>query len=172
MKPSKEQIAELIDKYLKTEGATNVMNRHWGMMFIHRLHRENYPNQVGKASEIWKNTINDKRKELSKYTSFDKLYKAIMAIKVHGIGELSKYDTATCIGCEQCVFPQVVYLHVGTAEGAREIGIKGKTATKEQFVKICDAFERLEPIQIEDFLCIYKEQLSGKNQESHTGCCG
>lgn len=171
MKPTIEQIANWIEVYLQSPNATNVMNRKWEQMFIHKLHKENYKGYNGKASERWKRTIENMREKLNNYTSFDKLYKAIKDITEHGIGELSKYDTATCFGCERGIYPTVVYLHAGTADGAKALGINGATATKEQFVEVCDAFEKLEPIQIEDFLCIYKDQLAGKTQKSPTGCC-
>lgn len=81
MRPTIEQIANWIEVYLQSPNATNVMNRKWEQMFIHKLHKENYKGYNGKA------------------------------------------------------------------------------------------FEKLEPIQIEDFLCIYKDQLAGKTQKSPTGCC-
>lgn len=171
MKPTREQIANWIEVYLQSPNATNVMNRKWEQMFIHKLHKENYKGYNGKASERWKHTIENMREELNNYTSFDKLYKAIKDITEHGIGELSKYDTATCFGCERGIYPTVVYLHAGTADGAKALGINGATATKEQFVEVCDAFEKLEPIQIEDFLCIYKNQLAGKTDAKPQGCC-
>lgn len=171
MKPTREQIANWIEVYLQSPNATNVMNRKWEQMFIHKLHKENYKGYNGKASERWKRTIENMREKLNKYTSFDKLYMAIKDITEYGIGELSKYDTATCFGCERGIYPTVIYLHAGTADGAKALGINGTTATKEQFIEVCDAFEKLEPIQIEDFLCIYKDQLAGKTQKSPTGCC-
>lgn len=171
MKPTREQIANWIEEYLQSPNATNVMNRKWEQMFIHKLHKENYKGYNGKASERWKRTIENMREKLNNYTSFDELHKAIKDITEHGIGELSKYDTATCFGCERGIYPTVIYLHAGTADGAKALGINGTTATKEQFIEVCDAFEKLEPIQIEDFLCIYKDQLAGKTQKSPTGCC-
>lgn len=171
MKPTIEQIANWIEVYLQSPNATNVMNRKWEQMFIHKLHKENYKGYNGKASERWKRTIENMREKLNNYTSFDKLHKAIKDITEHGIGELSKYDTATCFGCERGIYPTVVYLHAGTADGAKALGINGATATKEQFVEVCDAFEKLEPIQIEDFLCIYKNLLAGKTDAKPQGCC-
>lgn len=161
MKPTKEQIADWIDEYLQSPNAVKVMNRKWEMMFIHRLHKENYAGYNEKASDRWKRTIETRCETLNKHTSFDELYKAVKGITEHGIGELSKYDTATCLGCERRIYPTVVYLHAGTAEGARALGVTGVAANKEQFVEICKAFGKLEPIQIEDFLCIYKYCLQG-----------
>ena len=172
MEPTQEQIAAWIEEYIQLPNSTNVMNRKWEQMFIHRLHKEIYAGYNDKASDRWKHTIESQQEALNKHISFDKLYKAIKGITVHGIGELTKYDTATCIGCPNRVYPEVVYLHAGTAEGAKALGISGKTATKELFVEVCDAFGKLEPIQIEDFLCIYKAQLAGKTYASPRGCCG
>ncbi len=80
------------------------------------------------------------------------------------------YDTATMLGCPNGVFPEAVYLHAGAAVGAEAIGVNGAVVEKSVFTAIYPAFEMLEPIQIEDFLCIYKKQLQGETTESPIGC--
>jgi hypothetical protein len=68
------------------------------------------------------------------------------------------YDTAHRIGSKLRLSPECVYLHAGTAEGARFLGID----TKEEFipkVSLPIELQKLEPHEIEDLLCIYKEEL-------------
>lgn len=169
-KVTKQQLKEWIEIYAQSQSAKNVLQRSWTGVLIHRLRRENYPNESESASTRWIKAVNDNLNDLKKCKNFFDLYKKVKKINVRGIGELSKYDTATCIGCKNGIYPLVVYLHAGTAEGAKALGVVGTTATKEQFVEICDAFERLEPIQIEDFLCIFKSCLQGNMQECEKVC--
>lgn len=97
--------------------------------------------------------------------TFDELYKEVEKLKINGIGDLTIYDTATMIGCPNQVYPDKVYLHAGAAIGAKALGVEGDVVDKSVFVSIFPAFKRLEPIQIEDVLCIYKSHLQGNLAE-------
>lgn len=168
MNTTKKQISFLIADYIAKGFGEKVVQREWKGQYI----RGHAPwNNTKDCYHEWLRIINDCVANLSNYTTFVELHNAIETLKIDGIGDLTIYDTATMIGCPIGVYPEVVYLHAGTADGAKALGINGATATKEQFVEVCDAFEKLEPIQIEDFLCIYKDQLAGKTQKSPTGCC-
>lgn len=175
MKITKKQLENYIQMYLDSKG-DNVVKRNWGMMLIHRLQCDRKDDNKEHCSIRWKRLIEGKLEALKRINDFDELYKAIKveADKFYGIGRLTTYDTATCIGFEQGVYPKDVYLHAGAAEGARALGVRGTKASKTQFVAICKAFEMLEPAQIEDFLCIYKHKLQGKKEGATTsrgGCC-
>ena len=64
------------------------------------------------------------------------------------------------IGSYLGVFPQQVYLHAGTAEGAKALGIE----TNIGYLEVEDLhsiLEQLEPHEIEDFLCIFKDDFKG-----------
>ena len=171
MKITKKQLENYIQLYLDSKG-DEVLKRNWGMMLIHRLRCDRKDNKEC-CSIRWKRLIEGKLEELKKINDFDELYVAIKAEadKFYGIGRLTTYDTATCIGFERGIYPKEVYLHAGAAEGAKALGIRGTKASKKQFIAICKAFEMLESAQIEDFLCICKNQLAGKTQKSPTGCC-
>jgi hypothetical protein len=52
--------------------------------------------------------------------------------------------------------PDRIYLHAGTREGARALGLGGTALSKSELPK---AFHRLSPGEIEDCLCIYKDDL-------------
>jgi hypothetical protein len=79
---------------------------------------------------------------------------------IRGIGELYVYDTALRIGAKLGVLPRLVYLHAGTREGARHMGLgrARKTASPKE---LPTEFSRLRPREIEDALCIYKSQIAG-----------
>lgn len=72
--------------------------------------------------------------------------------------ELYVYDTTLRIGAKADIQPVHVYLHAGTSDGARHLGIGGSQdrvaiSTLPKEVRV------LEPDEIEDFLCIYKQDL-------------
>lgn len=89
--------------------------------------------------------------------SFETLYEVIKKCKIKGIGELCIYDTAQRIGLYLGKYPNFIYLHRGTLQGAEKIlgKIKGDRISKNI---LPDAFQRadLSCAEIEDILCIYK----------------
>lgn len=77
---------------------------------------------------------------------------------VRGIGELMVYDTAIRIGARMRLEPEVVYLHSGTRLGARALGFD----TSLGFItisKVPSELKALKPREIEDCLCIFKDDL-------------
>ena len=170
MKITNEQIQIWIEDYLAKGYGEKVKNRKISDILVHKLRKENYTGFAEKASDRWNKKIEENIEELKQIASFDELLNRIEMLRITGIGELSVYDTATCIGNERDVYPQYVYMHAGTVVGAAAIGVKGKKIAKEVFVEKFSAFNVLEPIQIEDFLCIYKSRLQG-DVESNISCC-
>jgi hypothetical protein len=75
-----------------------------------------------------------------------------------GIGALTVYDIAHRIGAHFGKAPGLVYLHAGTMTGARVFNIGGDSFDPAILPK---AFSRLGPSEIEDCLCIYKDELRG-----------
>lgn len=100
------------------------------------------------------------RCDLSTCKTFDELFQTIDdAIGgIHGIGELTVYDVAERIGAYLNLEPEKVYLHAGTRVGARALGLGRGTDTLE-IRELPSAFRRLTPGEIEDCLCIYKDEL-------------
>lgn len=169
MKLSNKQIERWIEEYLAKGYGETVKGRTWKGQYI----RGHAPwNNEDDCYHKWLNTIEIAQSKLLNETSFKALYDAVKTLQLKGIGDLTIYDTATMLGCPNGIFPEAVYLHAGTAIGASVIGIEGEIVEKSVFVKRFSAFGLLEPIQIEDFLCIYKEQLQGKTTESPLDCCG
>lgn len=72
-----------------------------------------------------------------------------------GVGALTVYDVATRIGDYLGLEPTEVFLHAGTREGAKALGVTGDGRTA-QVADFPTAFQKLTPSQVEDCLCIYK----------------
>lgn len=102
----------------------------------------------------------DSVRELRACRSFDELHELVRHLLegIVGLGSLYYYDTALRIGANLKVMPRRVYLHRGTRKGARALCLDWQIDTlnprslpKELWV--------LEPHEIEDFLCIFKDRL-------------
>jgi hypothetical protein len=100
------------------------------------------------------------RQRLAKAADFDALHKLVEEEigGIKGIGPLTVYDIAHRIGAYFRKAPAVVYLHAGTRIGARAFGISGDSFDPKLLPK---PFSRLTPSEIEDCLCIYKDELRG-----------
>ena len=101
-----------------------------------------------------------KRIELEGLRDFDDLYSVIddEIGTIPGVGKLMTYDTALRIGANMRLEPRLVYLHAGTSKGAKRLGL----STREGVLRPKDippVLRRLSPREIEDCLCIYKDQL-------------
>lgn len=75
---------------------------------------------------------------------------------IDGIGELAVYDIAHRIGIWLDLEPDRVYLHRGTREGAKALGLNGRAIELDRFPR---EFRRLPPADVENCLCIYKADL-------------
>ena len=87
-----------------------------------------------------------------------------------GIGALTVYDISHRIGAYLGKSPKHVYLHAGTRIGAQVFGIES------DFFEpgiLPNSFSRLTPGEVEDCLCIYKDDLKGISSGRgyrHSGC--
>jgi hypothetical protein len=117
-------------------------------------------------------------KAISQAKDFDDLFALVEGLcdRISGIGELYIYDTGLRIGAKLHLMPKKVYLHRGTRDGARALGFDTKIRALEISqipLEIC----RLEPHEIEDVLCIFKDDLMGaaskykKERLIKRGCC-
>jgi hypothetical protein len=92
--------------------------------------------------------------------TFDELFVFVRSTvgTIEGIGELYVYDTSLRIGAKLSLFPTCVYLHAGTREGAAALGLNvhRDTIPVDEFPL---ELQRLQPQEIEDVLCIYKDEL-------------
>lgn len=99
--------------------------------------------------------------EIAGCGSFPDLYAIIRRelLGIYGIGHLTAYDVATRIGAHLPLEPDRVYLHAGTADGARELGLNHRRESLA-VEELPLPFQRLRPREIEDCLCIYKRALA------------
>jgi hypothetical protein len=99
-------------------------------------------------------------RRLARAASFAALHRAIDGEigGIKGIGALTVYDIAHRIGAHFNKSPERVYLHAGTRTGARVFNISGDSFDPKI---LPNAFLRLAPSEIEDCLCIYKNELRG-----------
>ena len=75
-----------------------------------------------------------------------------------GVGALTVYDTALRVGAKLGLSPRRVYLHAGVRKGAAALGLgRGRDYLRPD--ELPAAFRPLAPREIEDSLCIYKDQL-------------
>ena len=95
---------------------------------------------------------------LDRAKNFDDLLQLIDgAIRdIPRIGELVVYDVAHRLGAARNIEPDRVYLHAGTREGARALGLRGYVVRVDDLPQ---AFRRLTPAECEDCLCIYARAL-------------
>ena len=96
--------------------------------------------------------------------SFDELHSPIEArvLPIKGIGELYIYDTAVRIGVKLNLLPDKVYLHRGTRQGARQLGLSGAGPLKLR--ELPSEFGRMEAHEIEDILCIFRDCFGGAGE--------
>ena len=104
------------------------------------------------------------RAGISSCTTFADIHDAVETSIgcIWGIGELTVYDIAVRIGAKRGLKPCRVYLHAGTREGARTLGLGGYAIQKSAFPS---EFSTLTPGEIEDCLCIFKADLQRLNMD-------
>ena len=166
MKVTCSDIQRWIDEYIEHCGMS-VHNRKWEGKYING--HAPY-NNADDCYHEWLKIVEANIERLSTMATFEELIKTVRGLQIKGIGELTVYDTATMIGAPNGVYPQKVYLHAGAAIGAKALGVKGAEVDKGAFVALCPAFDKLTPMQIEDFLCIYKSHLQGNPKELKYRC--
>lgn len=154
-------IQRWIDEYVEHCGMS-VHNRKWQGKYINGHAPYNNANN---CYYEWLKIVEANIARLSTMATFEELFEEVEKLKIKGIGDLTIYDTATMIGAPNGIYPQKVYLHAGAAIGAKALGVKGAVVDKSVFVALCPAFDKLTPMQIEDFLCIFKSHLQGIPKE-------
>lgn len=157
MKVTSKQIAKWIDDYINSHKVKyNVHSRKWEGKYI----PSHAPfNNAGDCYHNWLIWVEKNKDRLRALPTFEDIHAELERNKIKGIGPLTIYDTATMLAFPLGKFPQKVYLHAGTAKGARALGVKGEVVDKQVFVNICPDFQKLTPAEIEDFLCVYSAYL-------------
>jgi hypothetical protein len=122
---------------------------------------EDHQRRVGRATLKLAATALLKRiKQIENCRSFAELLACIEeATKdIDRFGELAAYDTAFRIAVNLNLMPKAVYLHAGTRKGCRALGLKANRRYVEMD-ELPKELQVLEPHEVEDFLCIYKDRL-------------
>jgi hypothetical protein len=94
--------------------------------------------------------------------TFDELLSTLESVHFKGIGSLAIYDTAVRIGAFMDLAPDGVYVHAGAARGARALGLPVINGVVQR-ADLPEAMQALTCDQIEDCLCIYKDELARFN---------
>lgn len=143
--PSLEDAIRNAALALTANGAISSHQRQW-------VDRES----MQKASEVLLTYVG----RIEDCKDFDGLLELIEKILrgVVGLGDLYCYDTSRRIGAFLGLFPKRVYLHRGTKDGAKALGLD-HTKRYLNMVNLPIELRILEPKQIEDFLCRYKDRL-------------
>lgn len=109
--------------------------------------------------------VDENKEALCALPTFEDILSELHKKEMTGIGDLSRYDTATMLAFPENKLSAKVYLSAGAAKGARALDVVGSAVDKQVFVAICPDFEKLSTAQIEDFLCIYKSYLLGEIED-------
>jgi len=123
-----------------------------------RPHQRRIPKAVLEQAEARLQAIG---RSLAKAADFDDLHRLVEHHigGIHGVRALTVYDIAHRLGAYFGKAPELVYLHAGTKTGARAFKISGDSVHPRN---LPDAFSRLQPAEIEDCLCIYKDDLRNR----------
>jgi hypothetical protein len=110
--------------------------------------------------------------DLEGAVNFAKLHDVVScAVKsIDDIGDLYIYDVALHIGAKRDLKPTRVYLHSGTREGAKALGLEWKRDCLDLF-DFPDLRKQLAAHEIEDVLCIYKRYFKGEIELDDSEAC-
>ncbi|HTV48656.1 MAG TPA: hypothetical protein VMG59_09460 [Phycisphaerae bacterium] len=129
--------------------------------YSHQWNLKMYPEAPKCAECILSKCIS----EIEVCQNFDALHNLIkdkLIGQAKGLGEMYYYDTSFRIGISMNIYPEKIYLHRGTRTGAKALGFNEKDKDileKSEFETKYPEFEKLQPYQIEDFLCVKKKEL-------------
>jgi hypothetical protein len=130
----------------------------------------------GRSSHQWRRsqaTLQEARDVLLRQSrqlmgcgSFSELHALIGRLVAHipYLGSLYSYDAAVHIGANLGLAPDAVYLHCGTREGARALGLAFRQPTLQKS-SLPAALRKLAIHEVEDFLCIFRSRLNSSSQD-------
>lgn len=100
--------------------------------------------------------------EIAAAADFEELHSTVRVAcaSVQGTGPLYCYDVAHRIGLHLGIEPEVIYMHTGTREGAKALGIDVKGKKHIRVSELPIELRELSAADAEDVLCIYKSWFS------------
>lgn len=121
--------------------------------------------------DAYKNKLLSLESEFMSCKNFDEIYELFKKHKTYGIGTLTIYDVALRAGQNYDIYPDYVYLHAGTKAGALNAGLikkygKNDKLTLDEISKKLKWLKGVKPYLIEDFLCIYKDDINEKSLQT------
>src|SRR5438105_1723476 len=116
--------------------------------------RRHSPEKLSRATNLLMKTVSRFRS----CSDFDELLALVeqTLAGLKGLNELYYYDTALRIGAFSGILPRMVYLHRGTRVCARNLGLNARARALD-VSELPSEIRSLDPHEIEDFLCIYKD---------------
>lgn len=104
----------------------------------------------------------DHAEEIASTFDFESLHALLKLLLggVPGIGEMYLYDAAFRLSGKLGRPPARVFLHRGTREGARALGFDSDREHLE-LKELPEPLRALEAYEVEDVLCLYKDDLAG-----------
>jgi hypothetical protein len=110
--------------------------------------------------------------EIRAVTNFAKLHalcERLLGLSLQGLGPLYVYDTALNISAKLGHMPKAVYLHAGTRGGAAALGLQGDRTLLMS--ELPSELRALEPYEVEDVLCIYKDHIRDSSKAPPDKAC-
>lgn len=143
----------------------------------HSFYDENgkkYPHQFRIPKTIldeYKEKLLPLESEFMNCKNFDEIYELFKKHRIYGIGKLTIYDVALRTSQNYKIYPDYVYLHAGAKVGALNAGLikkygKNDKLTLDEISKKLHWLKGVKAYLIEDFLCIYKDDISAKNLQT------
>jgi hypothetical protein len=130
------------------------------MRWFSEKHKDSHQRRLTKkVIESFKVRLDAHKAKLEAATTFEDVEAIIAGCRVKGIGPLTVYDTALRLCLYRGMVPAKVYLHAGTRIGAVVIDERFRKASQVEREDFPAELQGLEPWEIEDFLCICKDQL-------------
>jgi hypothetical protein len=95
-----------------------------------------------------------------KCPSFSHIFTHINNCRVSGFGRLAVYDAALRVGAMHGMYPADVYVQQGSEEGAKKLGLEIGDKNIVKYANLPAPLKRLDPFEVENFLCIFKNRLN------------
>ncbi len=121
-------------------------------------HQRRIPKALLEQVEAQLQAVGRKLAEAANFSALHRLVEGEIG-SIKGIGMLTVYDIAHRIGAHFGKAPRLVYLHTGTRKGATVFDVSGDSFDPRI---LPETFSRLAPSEIEDCLCIYKNELRNR----------
>ncbi|WP_318497276.1 hypothetical protein [Photobacterium leiognathi] len=139
---------------------------------IRHPHQESFIGRDKKPRGVLASVLKDMDKKVQKRIShiqnaktFDEVMQIVEEERIRYFGDLAVYDTSVRIAAYLNITPDKVYLHAGALDGAKSLEAKGlvpvgsSEASCISVTVMPEPLKKLHPVQMENFLCSFKNEL-------------